>query len=284
MPNLLVLLSRLMVDWDVIVLSECWLPCTSFIPPLDGYNFCATVNNKTQNEGVVVYYKKDQDFRITEPNIADSNCLQLEINSDTVLLAIYRPPGQKDTTKFLHSLDANLKELSRYRNIILSGDINIDISDNNSDNNSNTYLNLTASHSMLPAYTIPTHGFTCLDHFLLKTKRATSCYVIHSSVTDHDCIALSMHASSSYVPQPKLIIKKTNCDGVDKDITEFDFSPIYEMSDANMATNYLTNNLKRIIDSNTICVTIPRRKRIKKPWMTQGLLRCIRHRDSLPKK
>ena len=56
---MLTLLARSKVDWDLIILTECWLRSVSNPPVLDGYDYYSSTNNKTQNEGIVMFVKKD---------------------------------------------------------------------------------------------------------------------------------------------------------------------------------------------------------------------------------
>lgn len=175
MPDFLTLLDRTCLDWDILVLSECWLPLTKFIPPLDTYNFAATTLHKTQNEGVVIYYKKHLSVSIEEPKINDANCLLLRLNPDTCILGLYRPPGlTRDTDSFVDSVDTLLTSLSNYQNIIFCGDINIDILPGSSDKRSHKYLNVLASHGILPGHVYPTHNKTCLDHMMVKQNQTGS--------------------------------------------------------------------------------------------------------------
>lgn len=53
------------------------------------------------------------------------------------------------------------------------------------------------------------------------------------------------------------------------------------MSDANYASNTLLDALMMAISLGTIQRSLPCRQRISKPWITPGLLRCIRHRDNM---
>lgn len=282
-PGLLTLLARTKVHWDIIILSECWLKSTTQIPTINDYNAYFTINNCTQNEGVIVYIKKNLVVAVEEPPILDANCLLLKINLETVIIALYRPPGQKNTNNFFESLNDLLTKCSCYKNIIVTGDINIDIAQDNSDSRSSSYLNLMASHGMLPAHIFPTHSRTCLDHMVLKTKSYARCCVTNSSLTDHDCVIL--YLTLSVPPGHSVTTRKhVNNINLEKDIKNIDFKPIYEMSDANVATNYLISVLTAVITANTNIIKIPSRKVIKKPWMTPGLLRCIKNRDNLHKK
>ena len=52
MPGFHTVLARTNVQWDIITLTECWLPNTQVIPNIQGYSSFKTINNLTQNEGV----------------------------------------------------------------------------------------------------------------------------------------------------------------------------------------------------------------------------------------
>lgn len=100
----------------------------------------------------------------------------------------------------MNSLNDLLKSIAKYRNIVLAGDINIDISNNCEDSRTIEYLTMTAYHGMLPAHTIPTrYNRSCLDYLLLKTIRHAFCYVAHTSVTDHDTVLLFLDMSNNNI-------------------------------------------------------------------------------------
>lgn len=88
----LMLLSRLNLTQDIVVLIERWLSCNSKIPPIDGYNHYFSSKNINQNDGVVVYMRKDiKEVTIIEPVLVDANCMLIRIGRKTVILAVYRP-------------------------------------------------------------------------------------------------------------------------------------------------------------------------------------------------
>lgn len=283
-PSLLTLLERSNTDWDFIILTECWLQNNPSIPSLDGYSYIKTNRNKTQNEGVIIFYKNNStlSISISEPNLSDANGLTIKIDSSTLLLAIYRPPGYKNVNPFFESLN-DLLSSSNVSNTILIGDINIDILDHNTDINSPTYLNLLASHSILPAHLLPTHGKTCLDHVMVKTKLPASCYVAQTSVTDHDSLIFILERELNHM-KPLSTVTKIDYEGLDKDMESLNFDSLYDNSDPNVAATLLISKLSSKIKSNTKTISVPNRKRITKPWITLGLLRCMRNRDNLHKK
>lgn len=75
------LLVRTNIPWDLLVLTECWLPKTGHIPVISGYDYAATNNNLTQNEGVVVYYRTNLCPKIEEPVFTGGNCLIIKVNT-----------------------------------------------------------------------------------------------------------------------------------------------------------------------------------------------------------
>lgn len=282
--SLTTILHRSRTSWDFIILTECWLNNSPLLPLLHDYNSVATSQHGTQNEGVVIYYRSYLRVSVSEPLIQDANCLVLTLNTDTVVLAIYRSPAVRNVSLFLESLNDLLKSLSSYKNIILTGDFNIDISDNGTDLRSTEYLSMLAYHGMLPAFTIPTrNNSSCLDHLILKTKLRAYCYIANTSITDHDTVLLYLQTINinSNTHKTQKVIKVFDYEKIGLDLAQTNFSPIYCTTDINVATNYFIKSLNSIIDKNVCLKSVPYRRRLRKPWMSLGLLKCLRNRDNL---
>lgn len=281
--SMLVLLSQINIDIDIIVLTECWLSSTSSIPHLQGYESHTTnKSNVLQNDGVTLYIKKDgKNHIIEEPNIIDANCLVAKISSDTAIVAIYRSPSYHNITNFLQSLNELLtKHLSTFKNVFLVGDLNIDIKSGNIDRNSPEYLTHVACLGYLPTHLLPTRMGNCLDHIFAKTNIPLKTLVLTSSVTDHNSVLLCLQKQycKSYASTKHHKLQNA---GIKHDLHNLDLVPFYNTDDVNESTEYLISSLINIIDTNTRTIVLSRRKKIIKPWMTPGLLRCIRHRDKL---
>lgn len=277
-------LCRSGIDWDVIILSECWLKGSGTIPSLQNYSVSATERNNTQNEGVVVYFKKQLNLIIEEPLLEDANCLLAKLSEDTCIIGIYRPPSHTNTTNFINSLDLLLQKIASYKNILIFGDLNIDISTSSGDNRRFEYLNLLACHGLLPAHTSPTRGNSCLDHVMIKTRLHPCCYIIESSVTDHECVALNINLHPSSFKYDKKIIIKLDYDSLHNEINKINLDLLYRLNDVNLASRFLVDTLHQAIVNNSKPTVVSRRKHTNKPWVTPGLLRCMRNRDNLYKK
>lgn len=277
--GLLLLLHRIQSHLDIIILSECWLSKCPSLPSLPGYNSFAS-DYKTQNEGVVAYVKAELTCNVVFPKFADANCLLLNIDDKIAVVALYRSPSIKNIDRFLNSLDSTLNQLNSFPSIVIIGDININIVPNSNDPNLDDYLNLTASHAMLPAHVLPTRLTSCLDHVIFKSPFSAVSLVLDSLITDHAptlfCIAMSTRPKSSKSSTIQLDIPS-----MIQEIDKTDFSSIVLLTDANYATQILVDILSSIVQKHTLKVIIPNKKRILKPWITPGLLKCIRHRDRL---
>ena len=281
--ELIVFLCRLKLDCDVLILTECWLSCNLTIPNLPGYKSYTSQNYKNQNDGIILYVKESLNVDIIEPPFLESNCLILTINNDITIIAMYRSPSYNNLTTFLASLNSILTDVKNTKSTAIIGDINIDISMQSHDTKAPEYLNMTAFHGFLPAHTFPTRqGKTCLDHVLLKTKQKSHTFVLNSTITDHNAVLLCLyHTHKKFHPQS--YASKLNVAATCEQLKHTDFSYITGIDDPNQAMDSFVRLLQNVITENTTIVKIPRKKRIIRPWITPGLLRCIRNRDRLHK-
>lgn len=276
-----ILLTRIKIDYDIILLSECWLNGAHSLPTLMGYTSFSSKMTINQNDGIVLYVKSNIDCSVTEPYFDGFNCLVCKVNSDIVLVGIYRSPSSRHIDCFLNSLDSILNSLKSYKNVIVAGDLNIDIKTGNNSRQSNEYLTLAASHCLLPAHSFPTRLDNCLDHFLLKTVYKAITIVIETNITDHYPVMLCLNLSKTTLLKPSTTRTFVDVLEIDKIIKNTDFSQVLTCRNANEACNTFVSILLPIIRSQTIIKNIPSRNRILKPWITEGLLRCIRNRDRM---
>lgn len=157
--NFETLLSRLNMNIDILVLTECWLSClsNSYLPLLNSYNTTKTTANLNQNDGVVVYTKSDLPHTSEELDFKGAaSGILLKLGSDTAIFCIYRSPSISNIEPFLLIIDQIIPSLSSYKTLILTGDINIDITPNSIDTRYHNYLNRLAFHGFLPAHDHPT--------------------------------------------------------------------------------------------------------------------------------
>lgn len=286
--EILVLIDLLNVTCDVLVLTECWLSKVVNLPVLNGYKSHFTKRTANQNDGIVIYVRDDISCTIKEPSFLNGNCLTCEISNKLAFVAIYRSPSyntRAEFDNFLNSIDNILLSLRNYKNVCLIGDTNIDIRPISIEERATEYLTLNAMHGLLPAHQIPTRINSCIDHVMLKTDKTATVLVIDSHITDHLPILLAINnvqLSRKSVPASK--IPKIDYTNLTSHIEAQDFSDVLNASDPNIASDTLTALINTALIDHTKIVTIPKKNRVIRPWITPGLLRCIRHRDKLHKK
>lgn len=279
-----ILLSRLNISFDIITLTECWLSKSDVVPLLPGYESFKTKKHINQNSGVIIYKKNSvSKSKVTEPHLDDANVLLIEIGEHSAIVSIYRPPCFNTIGRFLLSLDKLLSQLKNYQNITVVGDINIDIKYDSNDTRSPDYLNLLATHGLLPSHLIPTRINSCLDHCFVKTKYPTTTLIYDSTITDHATVIFSiLYNNIKLNSELQTIIHKINYPAVIHDLSFVNWDTcIFQHTDPNNATNVFLDTITTIIKKHTIMTKLSKRKIILKPWITPGLLKCIRFRDRL---
>ncbi|CAB3228852.1 unnamed protein product [Arctia plantaginis] len=152
--------------------------------------------------------------------------------------------------------------------------------DGNIDNTASDYLTLNASHGLLAAHNLVTrHNKTCLDHVFLKTKLKARTIVIDSTVTDHNAVLLTLEKVK--IDNAHKTLNKTDYVELENHLKNSELSYIYECTDANVALKYFIDIVARAIQLSTSAYSVPHRLKITKPWITPGVLRCMRNRDRM---
>lgn len=275
-----ILLARINCDCDLLIFTECWLSVTPITPIINGYDSYRS-GFRNQNDGVVLYSKSNINATVTEPKLTHASCLLFTQGNKVAVLAIYRSPAEKNLDPFLDSLNDLLNSLSAYQTVTIIGDMNLNILPDNKDKFADLYLNIISSQGMLPAHMFPTRDETCLDHVILRTRCQATCFVIENTVTDHAANLLCLEPSSKAVSKQISSLSRLDYPAIVEQLKNSDFSHIYKLQDANLAMEAIIGSISTIILNNKRTVVVSRRKNVVKPWITLGLLKCIRNRDRL---
>lgn len=280
LDNFLIYVTRLRLQIHVIILSECWCDENSVPPTIDGFTVYFTKRSFNQNDGVIMYIRNEINATVKEIELSESNCLEAKI-SNMIILGIYRPYCFKNPTPFLDSLDTYLTT-TKTRNVVLTGDININTLE--TDNAYvGDYLELIGSHGLQSAIDIPTHGRTCLDHFMCKLVGSFQSYVLITDITDHYPLLLSISSSlGSNLSIPRSITRtKINFTSLNNEIKSKDWNSFLKINDPNIAAENLIKTLQDLIALHSDTVTFTKKNRPLKPWITTGIVRCFQKRDRM---
>lgn len=142
-----------------------------------------------------------------------------------------------------------LTQVASYKNIILVGDININIRET-SDIAIN-YLDTVAFHGMLPAYDHPTGNNNCLYHVILKTMLTNSTYILQTAIMDHQAVLCCLKYKNTSQSNRLKTTKKVNMDNILKEALQFDYNSIYNIDDLDSVTNLFIDYTQQIILKNT---------------------------------
>lgn len=300
--QLTIFLSSLNYVFDVIVLTETHIKyCTSdfSIPGFKTHYYNAKL---TSYDGIIIYINNlsTKDVKVCQiTQIANANVAKISLTSNSILydiLAIYRTPSRCANT-FIKELDSYL-DLVQNKNLIIIGDININIADAQAGNNTtNKYLNTIAMHglrSLINEYTrISPISKTCIDHIMIRQSSniyTTTSAIYKVAITDHYAIALKWDQSKPSINNTTIgkTYKKTIIDH-DKLLNLLEnetWDLVHSTNDVNEATtNFVTifnNHIQNASQTKTF--KINSKNKPLKPWITIGLIKSIRVRDNLKQK
>lgn len=257
-------------ETDAIILTECQLDSNKNVPQIENYTSFHTTKHVNKADGVVAFIKNTRKASVKEIALNRASGLQIIIEN-IIIIGLYRSPSIGNADEFIHSLNLYLDTIKRYKNVILTGDININLIyylDETCQSRSNrfNYLNILATHGMLPGHVLPTRGRNCLDHFIIKlngrNKNATIA-VLDSTITDHAMIFLKISSvKNAHWSINKKVKKVINYDKAIECLKNENQNDLLTLADPNLITQGLITILQKRLALNT------QTKRIIKPWMT----------------
>jgi hypothetical protein len=279
---LLVFISRFSTLLDIIVLTECWTNENYTPPPINNYVIYQTKKYLNQNDGVVVYIRDTYVAKVYEPLCNDGNCIVAEL-LDICIICSYRPPSFKNPTNYLNSLYSIISDCGSVGNLVLTGDINLDILSQDKGGYVDSYLNLMAVFGLRPAITLPTRQNTCLDHFMVRTTQWVQSFVF-DELTDYLPTLIQLNPKiNSGSRSLKPLITKVNTKKVMLQLSQVDWTDFYNITNVNELAMILTSEIEIAVRNSSESFKLPKRKLPLKPWITPSVVRAIRKRDRMHK-
>lgn len=200
--DLLLALQALGVSYDIIALTETWISEEQAkLYHIHGYKLFIRARVDGRKSGGVILYVRNEikviESRKVEITTADMLYLKIRL-SDThaqvensgiiTLLLIYRDCSQS-RTKFTRTLTPIIE--NNEKNIILLGDINIDILDSEE---SAHYLNTLESLGFESIQNQPTRDSSCLDHvFCRSDQMRAKATILDFQISDHSMIKVEVN-------------------------------------------------------------------------------------------
>lgn len=302
--NQLLLILRNNIDnVDIIVLTEISFLLHNESYSIDGFNSFSKARSFRRGGGIYLFVRnslKFKDFCVdfeSFENICGSISLPNDNQLFLSLICVYRPPSC-DKGMFIRELDTYIGGIHVKSNVLLIGDMNLDLLNVN-DSNSAGYRDLLVSNGFHCCIDGATReeitnnilSSTCIDHCFLRL--GGNCGVINSLIyetklTDHYIIGIDIpHGRSSmssevisppvtYYHEQQLSRQLKEADWERTTIDEGDVDLLYETLHKIFQRNYEKCSALR---------SEPHKKsRPHKKWMTNELLTMIKERDSLFKR
>jgi len=284
---------------DLIFLSEVWIySFESCLLEINGYTLFSKCNNNYRAGGILSFVKncwnENSEEIILNMNKADIFKLRFHIkNINITFLAIYRFHG--DIKEFLIEF-AEILNSEKGQNLIVLGDLNIDILHNNCSKERDDYLNLMSLNGLESCINVPTRVTatckTCIDHIFLRFRSPGNSKfysaVFEPGLSDHlmTCLAIQ-HLKPMDVPKfPSSEIQKKKIDFVLLNIKlrYENWLEVLNCSNPSVAFDSFIKILKCHIDSCTTSY-FKKSKQLKtiKPWINQALCRKIKFKNKLSK-
>lgn len=275
-------LTRVATIFDVIVLTECWLNGDTIIPQIPGYSSYCTKKYINKSGGVTAYVRNVWRTVVTEPDIIDCNCLKILINEQFLILGIYRSPSFKQLDPFLLSVDSFLQQNSNNTECVMwLGDLNLDLLSDPLSVQGTDYLCLAAEHELISAISLPTRNKACLDHIFIKKGFEAVGIVCSTDITDHDICMIGLGISSKPKPTQARTRLRIDYAAVQEDLKNTDWISVLSKTDVNQAVDEFHHILSSVISKHSLYANIGRSQFNLKPWITPGLIRCQKNRDTL---
>lgn len=309
LDQLLVLISELndhKITFDAICLQETWIK-TEDLPPtinIPGYKTIHQPLHCSEHGGLLTFLKENYQYDIikTAPKSDVWECqfikiaLQEEVNN-LIIGNVYRPPHKlkAEMDLFNNQFHSTLNKCSKWKNVIIAGDFNLNLLNINSPNSLhiNEFFNTTTSDGFLPKITLPTRitesSHTLIDNYFCRLKNdQTTSGILTNKISDHLAyfITLPIKCNHKYLKE-KVRVRKITAHGLTaigdeiiNTMTALDLNP-----QANPDKNYeiLTNKLQQSISNHIPIkeVSINRHKHRKSPWITTGIINSIKERDKM---
>lgn len=262
---------------------------------IQGFN-SIFLNRAGRGGGIAVFIKENINYETITINTKSYETLRIDITINKqkiVVIPVYRPPCQ-NINAFINELDQAISIVSKKKETIIIGDMNIDIKKVNA--TTTMYLDMLSSYGLQCLVTATTREdeknktSTCIDHMFIRCNRShAEAAVVTTTISDHYAVFGYIEEegkqNNKYVANTqgsenlKISNKKVNCF-----IKEIDWNAILNRSNS---TTELFNNIFKAfcyIYENSQAEKLTIKKRKDYPWLCDVLLKCCKIRDKLHKK
>jgi uncharacterized protein YozE (UPF0346 family) len=295
--------------FDILTFNETWLD-NSLANLVQFHNYSSLFVHKSgpkEGGGIAIFVKEGirfkvrDDLQFPEEKKAQYDSLFIEImpndssnhtlHKNIILGVIYRSPRYSSIPDLTESLQHILENVvNEHKDIVLTGDFNIDLLQYNSITQVTNFLDQLISLNLIPKITLPTRvthsSATLIDHIYCNMDIHTA-GTIMSDITDHFSNFIFCDKTIQNTSKPKQVsyrvINNQTMADLNQALENERWNDVYSANDANIAyQNFLSiylNLINTLLPMKT--VSFNKSKHKIQPWMTRGLLISMKNKEKL---
>ena len=315
--NQLNILLKYLSDNDVFIsaicLQETWITESNSnisLFQIPNYELISTNAACSSHSGLAIYLYNTFSYTVrpiqSSSRLWEGMFLDIEadiLNKKVTLCNLYRAP--KDTnaylSQFIEEISPIIDVLSRESsNLIYVGDINIDLLKLQTRDKYSEYFDILVNNGMLPHISLPTRfsrrTATLIDHIFCKfpnSKQESSSGILLSDISDHCPAFIVVKRNLDFVRPQKFIQIRTSSDKAYNSLAMYlKSTDILSKLDHDITVdpshNYsiISECISSACDKHLPIrkVKFHKHKHKHSEWITNGIVRSIKYRDSLYKK
>lgn len=248
------------------------------------YSMFAWTREGRRGGGIILYVKSEYRFVKTELCTLHCEAITGELQQpewNLHIFVIYRPP-HTSKTDFISELHNLVRSIPRRSNLLIIGDININIMEQVLDVTANKYLNMMCEYGLQcgvrditrECVTAGRRVASCIDHVFVRTEHASTlqAYTVASRVADHYIIGITADLQLSEVSNSPRTFYDNNL--IINRLREYNWNELLTIQ--NPTDLYF--NVVQVFKSTYKACTFqsnPFNKRVTQTWMNKQLQTII---------
>ncbi|ESO01073.1 hypothetical protein HELRODRAFT_175100 [Helobdella robusta] len=300
-------LNNFVCTFDVVAITETWLnDSTEDLICMNGFKFIGKNRLSKHGGGVGFYVSNNLTFKtrddLNKLGGLDFETFAIELETDPstknfVIVVSYRPPSC-NAIYYLQQLEIILQQIDvENKHVVITGDLNIDMSDTNDDVNKMYLCQLFTCYSFDQLITLPTRisveKQSIIDCFFTNFPQQVALCGVHvHDISDHLPITATISSSinknkSKYVKNQQIYsFSKSRINKLNEALCINDWSDVLLCKDVNDAFKLFIDLFKKLFDDCCLMENVKKSRNFlcNKPWITKEFSILLKNKNSLYKK
>ena len=214
--------------------------------------------------------------------------IELKVQRKNLLVSsLYRPPNT-NVTEFNEEYENLLRKMQATKlDIVIGLDHNLDLLKIENHKPTQDFFNINIDNQLFPTITKPTritaNTATLLDNLLvsLALNQNYTSGILVEDISDHQPCILILKERKFEQKEPTRITTRSMSEKdiaqINEDLTHIPWEAVLNSDSADENFNRFHKLLSKSVEENTTIknLTIPYKQRLKEPWMTKGIKKCI---------